>query len=844
MKIPLSWLKDYVDIELSLIELARIMTMIGLEVEEVKLVGLPSPQEERHEFKFTGLPWDREKFVVAQVNEVMPHPDADRLVLCKLDDGQQSHVVLTGAPNLFPYKGKGELSEPLKVAYAKLGARLYDGHKSGLEIATLKKVKIRGVESYSMICSEKELGISDEHEGVILLDGDAPTGMPLVDYMGDAVFEIDILPNMIRNASLIGVAREVAAATGKKMRKPSANMPVEGNSVIGQVDIDIKEPELNPRFVLGMIRNVTHCSSPYWVQRRLRLAGMRPISSVVDATNYVMLETGQPLHAFDYDEWVKRTGGKPPTIITRSAQDGEILKTLDGIEHTLEPFTIVVADTAGSLSIAGVMGGEESEVTDTTKNVLLVGATWNMINVRRTVSKHRIQSEAGYRFSRGVHPEIAPESVALGLDRMADWSGGEIAVDLIDAYPKPVIDPLVTITENDVARSLGIELSAESIAEFLSRLEFKCEVNGDSISVITPPIRLDISEGVIGKADLMEEIARMYGYENIPQTRLADELPVQRGNLTMEIEEKIKEELVRVGLQEVVTYRLTSPEREARAVLQSMSDNEPAYVRLQNPIAVDRCVLRRGLLSSVFEVIEKNIRNSETLQIFEIGPCFLPESDKELPLEQQRLAIAITGLRKKGDWDQPIGRNLDFYDLKGILDSVFHSLNLNDIGFEPFESQTFHPGKCAQLIIDDKVAGVLGEMHPLVKQQYNFGDAPILAAELDMSILLNSIPEKRLVKPVPLFPPVIEDIAVVVNEDIPAADVFKTIRKAGGTLLVDIQLFDIYKGKQIGEGEKSLAFKLFYQAENKTLNDKEATKLRNKIVRVLEHELNAKLRSK
>ena len=843
MKIPLSWLKDYVDIDLPLIELARLMTMLGLEVEEVRLVGLPFPEEERCEFKFSGLPWDKEKFVVAQVNEVLPHPDADRLVLCKLDDGKENQIVLTGAPNLYPYKGKGELPKPLKVAYAKLGARLFDGHKPGQEITTLKKAKIRGVESYSMICSEKELGISEEHEGVIILDDDAPTGVPLVDYMGDAVFEIDILPNMIRNASLIGVAREVAAATGKSIKRPSLTMPVTGPSVIGQVKLDIRDPELNPRFVLGLIKNVSHCSSPYWVKRRLRLAGMRPISSVVDATNYVMLETGQALHAFDYDELLRRAGGETPTIITRPADNGEVLKTLDGEEHTLEPFSVVVADTAGSLSLAGIMGGEESEVTEKTRNVLLEGASWNMINVRRTVSKHRIQSEAGYRFSRGIHPGIAPEAVKLGLDCMAAWSGGEIAADLVDEYPKPAIDPEVIINEDDVKRTLGIDLSAEQISNFLSRLEFVCKIDDDSVSVKTPPFRLDIAEGVIGKADVMEEIARLYGYENIPPTRLADELPVQRGNHAMDLEEKIKEELARIGLQEVVTYRLTSPERESRAMSLDGGEKDIPYVQLQNPIAVDRRVLRRDLLPSLFEVIEKNIRNVETISIFEIGPCFIPEAGEALPVEQQRLAIAATGLRKEADWDQPMGRNLDFFDIKGVLEALFLSLNLDNISYKVWEHPTFHPGKCAQILIGEKPLGVIGELHPLIKQKYDFSDSPVLAAELDICTLYESIPERRTVIPVPLFPPVIEDIAVIVNESVPAADVFSVIRKAGGDLLADVKLFDIYKGKQVGAGEKSLAFKLVYQAPNKTLNDKEATKLRNKIVRMLENDLGAKLRS-
>jgi phenylalanyl-tRNA synthetase beta chain len=463
MNLPLSWLKDYIDIDLSLQDLARLLTMAGLEVDSVRLVGLAGPgDDERHEFKFTGLTWDPEKIVVAQIDEVMPHPNADRLVLCRLQDGQQEHIVLTGAPNLFPYKGQGALETPLKVAYAKEGARIYDGHQPGHVLTTLKRTKIRGVESYSMVASEKELGISEEHEGVIILDVDAPTGMPLVDYMGDAVFEISILPNMIRNASVIGVAREIAAVTGQALRQPQTTLPMDGPSIEGQVSIEITDPELNPRFVVGLVRGVTPQESPYWVQRRLRLAGMRPINSIVDATNYIMLETGEPLHAFDYDLLQQRAGGEAPTIITRTPQPGERLTTLDDIEHNLEDYTILVADTAGPLSLAGIMGGLESEVTEKTRNVLLEGASWDYpVSVRKTAKALRIQSEAAYRFSRGVHPALAEQGVLLGLDRIAQWSGGTIAAGLVDNYAKVAEDPIAASHRKQCAAGLELSLAAE-----------------------------------------------------------------------------------------------------------------------------------------------------------------------------------------------------------------------------------------------------------------------------------------------------------------------------------------------------------------------------------------------
>jgi phenylalanyl-tRNA synthetase beta chain len=443
MKVPITWLRDFVDIKMPLEALAHRLTLGGLEVEVIHYAGLPQSPEgiitshQSHETKTTGLSWDREKIVVGAILEVMPHPNADRLVLLRLDDGQEERIVLTGAPNLFEYKGQGPLPKPLKAAYAKEGSVLFDGHQPGWELMTLKRTKIRGVVSDSMVCSEKELGISEEHEGIILLADDAPTGIPLVDYMGDAVLEIAITPNIARAASILGVAREVAALNGESLRQPNLDVTWKGPAITGRAFVEIRQPELNPRFVLGLVEGIHIKPSPYEVQRRLRLAGMRPINNIVDATNYAMLEFGEPLHAFDYDVLVQRAGNKAPTIITRTAAPGEKLTTLDDVEHTLDDFTVLVCDTAGALSIAGVMGGAESEVTTATQNVLLEGAAWNFINVRRTLVSQGMGSEAAYRFSRGVHPAMAERGVRRGLELMRQWAGGTVAEGLIDNYPLP-----------------------------------------------------------------------------------------------------------------------------------------------------------------------------------------------------------------------------------------------------------------------------------------------------------------------------------------------------------------------------------------------------------------------
>ncbi len=446
MKVPLSWLNDYVDTkDIPVEELAQRMTLAGLEVEEIRFLGLALPEGERHDYKVSGLPWDREKLVVAEILEVMPHPDADRLVLCRLNDGSGEYVVLTGAPNLYEYKGKGPLDTPLKVAYAKEGAVLYDGHKEGWELTTLKRTKIRGVESFSMVCSEKELGLSEAHEGIILLAEDAPVGAPLADYMGDAVLDVAITPNIARNANILGVAREVAALFKRELRQPSYDFLAEGEPIDGQISIDIREPELNPRFVVGLIKDIEIKPSPAWVQRRLSMIGQRPINNIVDVTNYVMFDIGQALHAFDYDMLVKRAGGKKPVLITRTAEPGETITTLDGVEHELEEFTMLVCDEAGSHSIAGIMGGLDTEVTDETTSVLLEGANWNYINIRQSLAYLRMHSEASYRFSRGVHPALADRGVRRGLEFMRLWSGGVICKGLVDEYPLKAVDPAVQV---------------------------------------------------------------------------------------------------------------------------------------------------------------------------------------------------------------------------------------------------------------------------------------------------------------------------------------------------------------------------------------------------------------
>jgi phenylalanyl-tRNA synthetase beta chain len=840
MKLPISWLKDFIDLDgLSVEDIARKLTLAGLEVDEILYAGLPMPiykDGEKHEFKTNGIGWDREKIVVAEIREVGPHPNADRLTLLDLYDGQQVQTVLTGAPNIFHLKGAGKLAKPLKVAYAKEGSTLYDGHAEGLVLTTLKRAKIRGVDSYSMVCSEKELGITEEHEGIILLDEDAPVGMPLADYMGDAVLDISILPNMARNANVIGIARELAALTGRELKKPTIKFKTDGESVEELVSVEITNSELNPRFVAGLIRNVEIKPSPYQIQRRLKLAGMRPINNIVDATNYAMLELGEPLHAFDYDVLKERAGKKNVKIITRTAKDGEKLTTLDGFERKLTSMNVLVCDEEGPLSIAGVMGGAESEVTDKTRNILLEGAAWNFINIRRTAKQHNLPSEASFRFSRGVHPSLAETGVKRGLQLMSQWANGVVAPGLVDEYPLKPKDPTVTVTTKDVKRLLGIELTAKQIAELLERLEFKCAVEKNEVKAKAPSHRMDIGTGVVGLADVLEEVARAYGYDRIPETHMADSLPPQIGNPVFEWEEQLRDLLVAIGLQEIVSYRMTSVEKESRVAPYD------EYVRIANPIAPEKSVLRRSLVASVLDVAEKNIRLSESLSFFEIGPIFEPVKN-ELPNEPHKLAIVMTGLRGATAWDVKESPALDFFDLKGRIELLLSGLRFMDVVYTATDSIKYlHPGKAAEIKIDNQTVGTFGELHPLVKEKYALGDSPVLVAEFDLATLRGLNPTYSIT-PVPEFPAMYEDIAVIVDESIAASRVEALIKQTGGKSVTNVRLFDVYRGDQIGAGKKSLAYNLTYQAADKTMTDAEAAAIRNKIVKRLEAEVKAKLRS-
>ncbi|MBX3066625.1 MAG: phenylalanine--tRNA ligase subunit beta [Anaerolineae bacterium] len=855
MRVPLSWLKDFIDINIGAEELAERLTLAGLEVKTIEYIGVPQgeapagitvPPSDH-------LVWDRDKIILGAITEVKPHPNADKLVLAMVDiGGGKIEQVVTGAPNLYPYKGQGVLNPPLLSPVALEGAEVYDGHAAGQQRMVLKEKALRGIPNKHMVCSAKELGIAEDHDGIMLLeDISAPVGTPLVDVLGDVIFEIDLTPNLARAYGIIGVAREAAALTGQSLKEPSYAVKQTGSSVEQAVKIEITNADLNPRFTAMLIRDIEIKPSPQWLQRRLLAVGERPINNIVDVTNYIMFESGQPLHAFDYDVLVQRAGGKTPTIITRTPKAGETLQTLDGEVRKLDDQMILVCDTAGILSLGGIMGGEESKVQPTTRNILLEAASWNYINIRRTMTILKMSSEAGLRFSRGVHPAQAERGLRRAIELMRQLGGDQatVAQGIIDVYPKPAPQIHIDLPISEIKRIVGIEIDAETAAGILRRLQFTVTVAGDLLHVDVPDHRMDISSGDVGIADLCEEVARIYGYDRVPDTLIEDMLPPQANNDEISREEDVRDLLSQAGMREVVNYRLTTPEAEARlnAPGTSSSWSGDGYVTLANPIAADKTSMRHTLLNGVIENIAANSRHTSRQLLFEIGSVYLPVKGHKLPDEPRRLALALTGARTIFSWQDGMAAQknpplMDFFDLKGILDALAHGLRVGALTYKAEEHSSFHPGRCAGVYRNGKRVGTIGELHPLVREAYDL-EQPVIATELDFDLLVSDIPLVDSIKAIPTQPAVYQDIALVLADNISAADVEQVIVKAGGNLLYDVRLFDVYRGEPIPAGKKSLAYALTYLAPDRTLTDSEVAKVQQRIVKAAEQQLGATLRS-
>jgi phenylalanyl-tRNA synthetase beta chain len=844
MKVPLKWLAEYVPLTQPVAELVERLTLAGLEVSGVRLLGVAAPEGLRVKAAEAGPVWPPDKVVLARVQKVEPHPDPAvvNLKLPTVEYGQgRTKQLVTGAPNL----KVGEAGQGVVLALT--GSVLFSHHAKTSEkvLQELKPAKIRGIPSDAMVCSAFELGIDEDKEGgIILLDEEVAPGTPAVDLLGDIVLELEVTPNMARCLSLIGVAREVAALTGQSLRLPPHQPKPEGPAIEGHVRVSIEDAALCARYAAMLLQNVRIGPSPAWMRRRLSYAGMRPISNIVDVTNYVLLEWGQPLHAFDYDKLRQRAGGKTPHIVVRPARAGETLATLDegnkAAPLKLTTEMLIIADEAGPIALAGVKGGADTMVTETTRNVLLEAANFDFVSIRRTMKALHLPSEASVRFSKGLHPETVQPAAERAAELMRRHGGATVCRGLVDVYPRPLPPRVIDLKMPEVRRVLGMDLPRAECVRILRALEFQVEeVGADALRATAPPHRLDIQEG---PADLIEDLVRLHGYDKLPATLLADRLPPQRTNQALVFEERLRDRLVSLGLQEVITYALTTEEHEKPLGLPPGE-----YVRLQNPISSEREVMRHSLLAGVLDVAAANVQHANDVRLFEIGSVYLPRSGQKLPDEPRRLALVLSGVRQQEFWGDAPGTTpqpLDFFDVKGVVEALAADLHLANVSYRPVKIPALHPGRAAEVVVGERVLGHFGELHPKVAEAFKMGGRAVLAGELDLEALRGELPARHLYQPVPRFPPALRDLAVIVEESLPAERVTGEIRAAGGALLREVRLFDLYRGESIPAGHKSLAYALTYQADDRTLTENEVKKAHEKIMGRLKHVLKAQIRDK
>ncbi|MGN6671919.1 MAG: phenylalanine--tRNA ligase subunit beta [Thermomicrobiales bacterium] len=818
MNVPLSWLRDFVDIDLAPRELAARLTLAGVEVEAL------------HEI---GAEWDN--VYVGYVEAVERHPNADRLSLAHVVAGEHRLTVVTGAPNI---------AQGQKVALALVGARLWDGHSEEPKRITLKASTIRGVPSEGMVCSEKELGLSDEHEGILALPDDAPVGVPLKDYLGDTVFELEITPNLVHDFSVLGVAREVGALTRRPLHPPA--VPALPEPAGGSL-VTVDDPDLCPRYVAVAIEGVTVGPSPEWLQRRLTLAGLRPINNIVDITNYVMIEYGQPQHAFDRD---RLADGR---IIVRRARAGEQMETLDHVMRTLDTQMLTIADTEKAVGLAGVMGGLISEIDDNTTRVLLESANFDMYATRHTMQTLKLPTDAAVRFHRGLDPNLAWPAAERATALILELCPGARVVGTADVYPNPATERTVDLPYGDLKRLLGVTYPVAETVEVLGRLDLRAAVEeqpgGDTrLHVTVPTYRQDITQS----ADLVEEVIRIIGYDTLPETLPEGRTQPPVRDPSRAFADEVRDILAASGLHEIICYSLTDEPTLDRLTPDGhwttwWEGHRPAFdsTRLVNTLRSDWQILRPTLMADALATLAEGLKYRPVARLFEARPVYLPRTLGQQPIERLTLSITLAGARSPRDLYTPAveaGAPLDFFDLKGVVEALLNRLGITDVTYQPSEYAAFHPGRAAELLIGGDLIGVFGEVHPAVAANFGLTVPRVLLAELNLAALETKLPSRQELRPLPRFQPVVQDFAVVVDEATPAGTVQRAILTAAKPLAESARLFDVYRGEQIPAGQKSLAFEVTFAAPNRALAEHEVTRLRERIATTLRKQLKAPLR--
>ncbi len=792
MKAPISWLKDYVDINVDMKKLAHLVTISGSKVEAIDDLGKSI-----------------DKVVVGRIVSMEPHPDADRLKITQVDVGKEVIQIVTGAPNV----STGDY-----IPVALVGAQLPGG--------VIKETKLRGVESYGMMCSIEELNLTHDYlpdapkDGVYIFNNEPELGMDVKEVLGlEPVIEFEITSNRPDCFSIVGLARETAVTLGTDFKKPEITVKEEGEGKASDfVSVSIRNSELCSRYAARTVTDVNIQPSPEWMQRRLAAAGMRPINNIVDITNYVMLEMGQPMHAFD----LKCVDGG--NIIVRSAQDGETITTLDGQKRKLDSSMLVIADENKPVAIAGVMGGANSEVTSESKMILLESATFNGTSVRLTSKKVGIRSEASNRFEKGLDSE----NVIKALDRCAQLieqlGAGRVIPGIVDCYPVKPEPVKVQINDVEINRLLGTNIDKEWMFELFEKLEF--EVDRDSMMLTIPTFRPDVRV----MADLAEEVARFYDYNNIKPTLLSGATStIGKKNHNQKMEDLIAQLMLSLGLFETYSFSFTSPKVWDRMRLPEEHIFRDAVV-ITNPLGEDFSIMRTTTIPEMLGIIKTNYnRKVEEGGFFEISYVYKPIKEQLLPEERKVLTIGLYG-------------NVDFYYLKGIVEQLFAQMNITNADYSPEKNHpSYHPGRCARVSLGNTDIGYIGEIHPEVASNFECPKRTYIAV-LDISHMIENSNMVKEYSGLPKYPAIGRDIALIVDEGVLVKDIEAVIKQRGGKILEQIKLFDVYKGEQVPEGMKSVAYTLTFRSMDRTLVDEEVNKTMSKILHGLKTNLNATLR--
>lgn len=793
MNLPMSWLNDYMDIDVTPKEYSDRLTMTGSKVEGWESIG-EAVQD----------------VVTGKVLTCEDHPDSDHLHVCTVDAGTGEVLqIVCGAPNV---------KAGIIVPVALVGAVLPGGK--------IKKGKLRGVESYGMLCSHDELGITEDmlgyepEYGILILPDDTEIGRDIRDIFGmnETVVEFEITSNRPDCFSIIGLARETAASFNKKFTVPEVKFSENGENIADTVSVEVLDKDKCKRYCARMVKNVKIGPSPSWMQERLRACGVRPINNIVDITNYVLLEYGQPMHAFDLRDLADNK------IIVRRAEDGEVIKTLDEQDRTLTADDLVIADGKRAVAVAGVMGGFNSEVKDDTTTVVFESATFDDASVRLTAQRVGLRTEASSRYEKGLDYNNTVPAVERACQLVEQLGCGENVGGMIDVMGNVKDMETLPFRPDKINAFLGTDIPTEDMVKIFNALEIK--VDTDSMTVTPPSFRPDLE----GEADIAEEVARFYGYDKIPVTLLSGEATCGRKTDRQKAQDEVCDALTSQGMYEIYTYTFTSPSVFDKLNIPLDSDLRNT-VKITNPLGEDTSVMRTTTIASMLDILSRNYNyRNASAKLFEVGKVFVPSQNNELPDEMIKITLGI------------YGGKTDFYDIKGICESLFRKLHADNVRYEAVsDNPTFHPGRCARITAGGKTLGIIGEIHPAVSRKYGL-ETPVYIGELDFeSVFLNSRTDIKF-KELPKYPAVTRDIAMLVDKNVPVADIEEIIRKASGKLLESVQLFDVYEGEQIPEGKKSVAYSAVYRASDRSLTGEEVQKAFDKTVRSLEHRIGAQLR--